>query len=219
MAKLPLVLVLSLLLHAALLFWLPGRRSPPDAPLPLLVSLQPAAAGTSASARAPATPPAVPARPSPSTPRPAGQVTAPALVAASTATPLAGAPANVAPAPAASVTAVAAVAPESAGGGVQDELLAAYRQQLSELFARHQEYPRVAALRGWEGEVRVRLRIARKGNLIDVQLDQSSGHGVLDEHALAMIGEFPALPALPPALASREIQVVVPINYRLRKTI
>ncbi len=98
------------------------------------------------------------------------------------------------------------------------DLLAAYRRQLGELFARHQAYPRLAALRGWEGEVRVRLKVARKGSLLAVQLDRSSGFDVLDRHALAMLGELPALPALPEGLASDELQLVVPILYKLNKT-
>jgi protein TonB len=81
-----------------------------------------------------------------------------------------------------------------------------------------QEYPRVAALRGWEGEVRLRLKVARKGNLLGVVLDRSSGFDVLDQHALAMLEALASLPPLPEALDSNEIQVVVPINYKLKKT-
>jgi protein TonB len=98
------------------------------------------------------------------------------------------------------------------------DLLAGYRQQLSTLLARQQTYPRIAALRGWEGEVRLRLRVARKGNLLGVVLDHTSGFSVLDEHALAMLASLGNLPPLPEALDSNEIQVVVPINYKLNKT-
>lgn len=98
------------------------------------------------------------------------------------------------------------------------DALAAYRRQLIDLFARQHSYPRLAALRGWEGEVRLRLKVARKGNLIDVQLDRSSGFEVLDQHALNLIEGYGGLPPLPEALARQEISVVVPINYKLRKT-
>lgn len=100
----------------------------------------------------------------------------------------------------------------------QSEVLDAYRRRLGELLARHQEYPRVAALRGWEGEVRLRLKVARKGNLLGVQVDRSSGFEVLDQHALAMLEALAGLPPLPEALEANEIQVVVPINYKLKKT-
>ena len=97
------------------------------------------------------------------------------------------------------------------------EALARYRQRLTALLARQQEYPRVAAMRGWEGEVRLRLRVARKGQLIAVALDRSSGHAVLDEHAAAMLADLGNLPPLPDSVEGSEIQVVVPVNYRLNR--
>jgi protein TonB len=113
---------------------------------------------------------------------------------------------------------VAAAPVDTAGERLSVDLLAAYRQRLTEIFARQQVYPRLAALRGWEGEVRLRLKVARKGNLLGVVLDRSSGFEVLDEHALAMLASLGGLPPLPDALDSHEIQIVVPINYRLQKT-
>jgi periplasmic protein TonB len=113
-------------------------------------------------------------------------------------------------------TVAATAAP--AGGQSNREALDHYRQSLTNLFAGQHAYPRVAALRGWEGEVRLRLKVARKGNLLGVILDRSSGFDVLDQHAMAMIEAFGNLPPLPESLDSNEIQVVVPINYKLRKT-
>ena len=52
-------------------------------------------------------------------------------------------------------------------------------------------------MRGWEGEVRVRVRVARKGSLLGVTLDHSSGYEILDKHALAMLEGLGGLPALP----------------------
>jgi protein TonB len=112
---------------------------------------------------------------------------------------------------------VARPAPVVAAQRPQSEVLEGYRQRLGELFARHQEYPRVAAMRGWEGEVRLRLKVARKGNLLGVVLDHSSGFDVLDQHALAMLEALASLPPLPDALEANEISVVVPVNYKLKK--
>ena len=97
------------------------------------------------------------------------------------------------------------------------EALARYRQRLTTLLARQQVYPRIAEMRGWEGEVRLRLRVARKGQLLAVALDRSSGHAVLDEHAAAMLAELGSLPPLPETVEGSEIQVVVPVNYRLNR--
>ncbi|MDD3329494.1 MAG: TonB family protein [Zoogloea sp.] len=97
------------------------------------------------------------------------------------------------------------------------EAIDSYRRQLTDLFAREHEYPRVAAMRGWEGEVRLRLRVARRGQLLGVRVDRSSGFEVLDQDALALLEGHGKLPPLPDALEVAEIEVVVPITYRLRK--
>ncbi|WP_295007757.1 energy transducer TonB [uncultured Dechloromonas sp.] len=112
---------------------------------------------------------------------------------------------------------VAAAAPATAAPA-QSDVLAGYRQRLTELFARGYEYPRIAAMRGWEGEVRLRLKVARRGNLLGVHLDRSSGFEVLDQHALALLEGHGNLPPLPEGLEGSEILVIVPINYKLRKT-
>jgi protein TonB len=147
----------------------------------------------------------------------AGPANVPASVPSS---PSTTASESVAPAAATSAPTaeVARPTPAVAPQRPQSEVLEGYRQRLGELFARHQEYPRVAAMRGWEGEVRLRLKVARKGNLLGVVLDRSSGFAVLDQHALAMLEALVNLPPLPDGLDSNEIQVVVPINYKLKKT-
>lgn len=113
--------------------------------------------------------------------------------------------------------AAALAAPSPAAPSARDSLaLDDYGKAISDLLARQQQYPRLAALRGWEGEVRLRLRVARKGSLVAVQVVRSSGHEVLDQHALQLIQGAP-LPTPPDNLGDREIQVVVPIHYRLHK--
>lgn len=225
------IFALSIAFHALALAWTLGAASPRPADLPAIVAtLRPMAATPAESTVAPA-PAAVPRQVRQQTttrterqpaPRPP-QIATPAKVVAPAPAlaPVDVVPTPVPPAPVA-VASVPAVAPEPppsvAPAKPQSEVLAGYRQRLSELFAAHHEYPRVAALRGWEGEVRLRLKVARKGNLLLVQLDHSSGFDVLDQHALAMLSGLGSLPPLPEALDASEIQIVVPINYKLKKT-
>lgn len=110
-----------------------------------------------------------------------------------------------------------ATTPRPSAPRASAEALDSYRRQLTDLFAREHEYPRVAAMRGWEGEVRLRLRVARRGQLLGVRVDRSSGFEVLDQDALALLEGHGSLPPLPEALEVAEIEVVVPITYRLRK--
>lgn len=93
-----------------------------------------------------------------------------------------------------------------------------YGRSLAELLAQQQQYPRMAALRGWEGEVRVRITIARKGNIVATDVIRSSGHDVLDRSAVQLVTQAGPLPRLPEALQNREIQVIVPVHYRLEKS-
>lgn len=121
--------------------------------------------------------------------------------------------ADVTPAPPASPV----TTPHPTAQRASTEAIDSYRRQLTDLFAREHEYPRVAAMRGWEGEVRLRLRVARRGQLLGVRVDRSSGFEVLDQDALALLEGHGKLPPLPDALEVAEIEVVVPITYRLRK--
>lgn len=221
------ILALSMLLHAslfALTSW--QRENGPISLPPIFASIRLIAVTESGPvAEAAPAPAAVPQkarqeasrseRPAPRTTQTAGPANVPAHAPSSLS---AMATESAAPAAAAPVAEAARPAPAIAPQRPQSEVLDGYRQRLGELFARHQEYPRVAAMRGWEGEVRLRLKVARKGNLLGVTLDRSSGFDVLDQHALAMLETLAGLPPLPDALDSNEIQVVVPINYKLKKT-
>lgn len=225
---------LSIGAHAAALLLLPGlgrnqthlELPPLTATLRLLPAMRPAAEAplpVAVSESRPAHRPAVPhteerhATPVP-TPVPAVRAAeSPAAVAAPAPGPETAAreefqvrePTPPAPAPRPAPTPPPAV-PDSL---VLDD----YGRALADLLARQQQYPRLAALRGWEGEVRLRLLVARKGSLVAVEVVHSSGHEVLDQHALALI-QGAALPAPPAALGDREIQVVVPIHYKLQKS-
>lgn len=223
------ILALSILLHStlfALTSW--QRENGPISLPPIFASIRLVAVTESGPVAevAPA-PAAVPQkarqdasrseRPAPRATPTAGPAHVPATTPSSTS---ATASESVAPGAAASapVAETTRPAPAIAPQRPQSEVLDGYRQRLGELFARHQEYPRIAAMRGWEGEVRLRLKVARKGNLLGVAVDRSSGFDVLDQHALAMLEHLASLPPLPDALEANEIQVVVPINYKLKKT-
>lgn len=220
------ILGLSLLLHGAL-FVTTWQRKPamPELP-PIIATLRLVANPESGppAAVAPAPAAAVPEkvrqpirqreiRSSPRLLAAAGPATVPAPLAAEATPPATAAPTPAVAAPAPSVPNAPAVQAVPAV-----DLLAAYRQRLTELLAGQREYPRIAALRGWEGEVRLRLRVARKGNLVGVVLDRSSGFDVLDQHALAMLAGLGNLPPLPEGLEGSEIQIVVPVSYKLNKT-
>jgi protein TonB len=97
------------------------------------------------------------------------------------------------------------------------DLLAGYGSSISRLLARHREYPRVAALRGWEGTVTMRLKVGANGRLMEAQVDSSSGHAALDMQALEMVKRIAELPPPPEGLRDREFAVLVPVVFRLQR--
>jgi periplasmic protein TonB len=181
-------------------------------------------------------PPAVTApTPRESGPKPQPAPTRPSVVARQDAAPIA--PRVIQPAPAPSPAAAepvtapapaslatphpdAAPAPNAAADvapAADPSLLARYGQALSELLARQQRYPRLAAARGWEGDVVLKLVIARKGQLVGVQVVRSSGHAVLDENALELVAAAQPFPALAGQGSGDDLEVTVPIHYQLNK--
>lgn len=228
--RLSLLLLVSLLLHLLLLAWLYGPQVKVQVQakaLPLLMATLrlPAAASESlpSALRESVTP--APAALQKTRQTPPRRERLPVAVAergaGSPIAPTAAKPEAELPAPmalAAPEAAATKAAPRTEPRESETELLAAYRRRLGEILARQQVYPRIAAQRGWEGEVRLRLSVAHQGQLLAVKLERSSGYEVLDQHALAMLAALASLPPLPDALESREVQVVVPVHYKLKKT-
>jgi len=97
------------------------------------------------------------------------------------------------------------------------EVLSDYTRSLSNALDRYKEYPRIAELRGWEGSVTMRLRVAPSGRLIEAQVYKSSGFAVLDQQAVAMVSKAGVLPVPPEGLDAAEVPVLVPINFRLER--
>lgn len=128
-------------------------------------------------------------------------------------------PAPRMPAPALAAAHVDTAPPPPAAEEAPDPAqLERYGRSLSSLLARQQNYPRIAALRGWEGEVQLRVTIARKGNIVATQIVRSSGFEVLDQNAVQLVSSSGPLPRPPEHLQNREIQVIVPVHYKLEKS-
>jgi protein TonB len=220
-------LAVSVVVHAgALMLSLPAPRLPSfDTPMPLSVHLVQEAIAPVAELARPARPAATkPARAKPAPPKhkeappPVETIqAAPAIdeMPASPSEPVVPPPmtASLQSAP----ETVALLAPAPPQPVASAELIARYTKSLSEIFARHKEYPRIAELRGWEGSVTMRLRVAPSGRLIEAAVYQSSGYDALDKQAMAMVTTAGALPVPPQGLNAAEVPVLVPINFRLER--
>lgn len=76
-------------------------------------------------------------------------------------------------------------------------------------------YPRLARQRGWEGLVSLKVRVSAQGEVEEVWVEQSSGHGVLDQAALKAVKEWRFQPAREGERAVSGL-ARVPIEFRLR---
>ncbi len=227
-----LALAVSLIVHAgALMVSLPAAKRPPLASLlPLEVWLAAPEEPPAPAVTMPVAPRLEPPKPKPRpreaqrpamaemtapSPAPAPMVReAPVEVPVPSAVPNAEAPvAAPTPQPTAPLP-VAAVALPSVPSHA---LLEGYGRSISELLARYKEYPRIAQMRGWQGSVTMRLRVAATGRLIDATLYSSSGYEVLDQQALAIAHKPERLPAPPGGLRNDDVWVLVPVVFRLAR--
>ena len=76
------------------------------------------------------------------------------------------------------------------------------------------KYPGIATRRGWEGTVRLLVKVSVEGDSEEVTVQHSSGHDVLDEAAIEAVEKWKFIPAKrgDTAVAS---SVIVPINFVL----
>jgi periplasmic protein TonB len=75
-------------------------------------------------------------------------------------------------------------------------------------------YPTIARSNQWEGKVVLRAVIQDTGDLVDVEIAESSGHAVLDHAALDVMRRAAPLRLKHP-LGQPHVTVEVPISYKL----
>lgn len=76
-------------------------------------------------------------------------------------------------------------------------------------------YPDRAVRRNYEGDVRVRLTIARDGLLAGMQVLHGARHEMLNEEAERAVRAAAPFAPIPAALRGDQIEVELPINFRL----
>ncbi|MCG2713871.1 MAG: TonB family protein [Candidatus Omnitrophica bacterium] len=77
-------------------------------------------------------------------------------------------------------------------------------------------YPSSAKGAGFQGTVKLSLNLSYKGELLDSKIKSSSGYRILDDDALSVVKNIsPDYPPFPPAIASQDLWIDIPINYQL----
>jgi protein TonB len=90
-------------------------------------------------------------------------------------------------------------------------LMEALWQQVDRL----KRYPHTARLNRWEGKVVIRAVVKADGHVVELTVEESSGHSVLDRDALEILKEASPLKLKHP-LGQPQVVVHVPISYNLR---
>ncbi|HQN65519.1 MAG TPA: energy transducer TonB [Methylophilus sp.] len=99
-----------------------------------------------------------------------------------------------------------------------DDALSEYGNQLGRAIAKHKQYPRIAQMRGWQGDVILDLKIDGGGKVLSASVRESSGFEALDKQALEMARKAAPFPAPPQALRNRTFNITVPVSFKLQES-
>src|SRR5450830_1121346 len=92
-----------------------------------------------------------------------------------------------------------------------------YGNALWGAIGKHKQYPKIAQMRGWQGDVIVELQLDGNGKLKSKKIIQSSSYDVLDKQALDMVEKAAPFPAPPEALRGSNFSIKVPIPFKLEE--
>lgn len=104
----------------------------------------------------------------------------------------------------------------SSSGGGQQGVSTDYVSILQAWLEEHKEYPRRARSRRQEGVVYLYFVMDRGGRVLQHRIDRSSGYSLLDREVEAMIRRAEPLPAMPDDMTQARLELVVPVQFRLR---
>ena len=82
--------------------------------------------------------------------------------------------------------------------------------------ARYRAYPLAARRARIEGTVQLHVTLMPDGRLIDVRVERSSGHPMLDQAALELLARAARLPSDFGSARTEQIELQLPIAYRMR---
>ena len=91
-----------------------------------------------------------------------------------------------------------------------------WKTHILALLERNKRYPEAAQSRHQEGVAQVFFSLDRQGRVINSRVVRSSGAGVLDDEALALLRRAEPFPPPPPELPGVRVDITVPIRFILR---
>ena len=93
--------------------------------------------------------------------------------------------------------------------------LANYTRIVQQRILENLVYPAPAKSAGFQGTVKIKLVLSYQGEVLNAAIKESSGYSVLDENAVAVVYQLAPYPPFPPSIDSEELQIDIPIVYKL----
>jgi TonB family protein len=104
-------------------------------------------------------------------------------------------------------------------GGVYPDIrkpaVTTYTRKITSQIQDNFVYPVEAYDKGLEGTLKLSLYLSSTGELLEVQIKQSSGSRILDENALRIINRIAPFPVFPPGIEEEELRINIPISYNI----
>lgn len=96
---------------------------------------------------------------------------------------------------------------QAAASRLRDDLI----QRLRARF----DYPLIARKKGWEGRVKLGMRVEADGRLSNLRVIETSGYAILDRASLRTLKQIARVPAAGEQLHGRYVDLILPVEYRL----
>ena len=96
-----------------------------------------------------------------------------------------------------------------------DEMLD-WRKKVAKRIAKKHVYPRSAISREIEGKAKVRVTLARSGEILNYEVVTPTGQAVLDKAIPKMMKRLNPFPKPPDSLSDAQLTFLLPITWRIR---
>ena len=90
-----------------------------------------------------------------------------------------------------------------------------FSNSLARHIAKFKMYPKIAQMRGWQGELVLEVKLNGEGELTSSKIVKSSGFDVLDNEGLEMVKRASPFPVPPEILKGKSFSILVPIRFKL----
>lgn len=98
---------------------------------------------------------------------------------------------------------------------LEKQLLENYIEYIKETILKNKFYPKIAKRMGIEGSCSLKLNILHNGQIKNLELKKKSDFSVLNKASLEIINKIQKFKEFPTLLEMKEINIIVPIRYRL----